>query len=55
MANTKGDILFTRLGIESNLGKFSAGVNLMLPLSQKLNAGNVEAKSRVGVHLNFTI
>jgi len=55
VAKTRGDILFTRLGIESNFGKFSAGVNVMLPLAQNLNAGNVEAKSRVGVHLNFTI
>ncbi|MGB3775006.1 MAG: transporter [Leeuwenhoekiella sp.] len=55
VANTKGDILFTRFGVESNLGKFSAGVNIMLPVTQNLNAGNVEAKSRLGIHLNFTI
>lgn len=55
VANTKGDVLFTRLGLESNLGKFSAGINLMLPLSQNLNGGKVEVKSRIGIHLNFVI
>ena len=53
--DTKGGILFTRLGIESNFGKFSAGLNVMLPLTQNLNVGNVEAKNRVGVHVNFII
>ncbi|WBL26434.1 transporter [Zunongwangia sp. HGR-M22] len=53
--DTKGDILFSRIGVESNYGKISGGVNLMLPVSQNLNAGNVEAKMRLGIHLNFVL
>ncbi|MCF4101424.1 transporter [Gillisia sp. M10.2A] len=53
--DTKGNVLFSRLGLESNFGKFSAGVNVMLPLVQDLNSGNVEVKSRLGIHFNFNI
>ncbi|WP_241077753.1 transporter [Flavimarina sp. Hel_I_48] len=55
VAKTAGNILFTRLGVETNIGKFSGGINLMLPLAQELNDGNVAAKSRLGIHLNFII
>ena len=53
--DTKGNILFSRIGVESTYGKISGGLNLILPLSQDLNGGAVEAKMRLGIHLNFVL
>ena len=53
--DTKGSVLFSRIGVESTYGKISGGVNLMLPVSQDLNGGAVEAKMRLGIHLNFVL
>lgn len=53
--DTKGNVLFGRLGFEADLGIFNTGINVMLPVAQNLNDGNVEAKSRIGVHFNYKI
>jgi len=55
VADTQGSVLFTRIGTELSLGKLSTGVNFMLPLTQDLNSGNVEANYRLGLHLNYTL
>ena len=55
VADTEGTILFSRVGAEVSLKKLSAGVNFMLPVSQDLNAGKVEAKYRLGIHLNYML
>ncbi len=53
--DTKGNILFGKLGLETAYNRFSLGLNLMLPISQNLNSGNVEAVHRLGVHLNYNL
>ncbi|RXG29205.1 transporter family protein [Leeuwenhoekiella marinoflava] len=55
VADTEGNVLFGRLGAEVSLKKLSAGVNLMLPVSQDLNDGKVEAKYRLGLHFNYML
>ena len=53
--NTKGDVLFGRAGIEAGAGKFSVGVNAMLPINQNLTGGRVEAKYRLAINLNYSL
>lgn len=52
---TKGDIFFSKIGIEVGYKKFSAGVNAMLPINQNLTGGRVEAKYRLAINLNYTL
>ncbi|QEE48126.1 transporter [Flavobacterium alkalisoli] len=53
--NTKGDILFGRTGFEVGMNKFSFGVNGMLPISQNLTGGKVEANYRLALNLNYSL
>ena len=53
--DTKGDILFGKLGIEAGTGRFSVGVNGMLPISQNLTGSRVEANYRWSVNLNYSL
>jgi hypothetical protein len=53
--DTKGDILFGKLGLEAGTGRFSAGVNAMLPISQNLIGGMVEANYRWSVNVNYSL
>lgn len=53
--DTEGDILFGKLGFEAGMGRFSAGVNAMLPISQNLTGGRVEANYRWAVNLNYSL
>ncbi|VVV00168.1 hypothetical protein FVB9532_01433 [Mesonia oceanica] len=53
--DTEGDVFFGKLGVEASYERWSLGVNAMLPISQNLNGGLVEVKSRLGVYLNFNI
>lgn len=55
MPQTKGDILMAKAGLEAGSGKFSVGVNGMLPLSQNLTGGRVEANYRWSVNLNYSL
>lgn len=55
LPSTKGDILFGRLGIEAGTGRFSAGINAMLPLSQNLNGGIVKANYRLSFNINYSL
>lgn len=55
LADTGGTVLFSKFGLEAGKGNFSVGANLMLPLAQRLNAGNVKAEYRLGVNLNYTL
>lgn len=52
---TKGDILFGKLGVEVGYNKFSFGVNAMLPISQNLTGGRVEANYRLAFSLNYSL
>ncbi|RWX03849.1 transporter [Flavobacterium cerinum] len=53
--DTKGDILFSKVGLEAGSGKFSVGLNAMLPISQNLTGGRVEANYRWSVNLNYSL
>jgi hypothetical protein len=53
--DTAGDILFSRFGIELGKKDFSFGLNAMLPISQHLSGGNVEANYRWSVNLNYSL
>jgi hypothetical protein len=52
---TKGDILFSKFGVEVGKNKFSFGVNAMLPIAQNLTTGNVKANYRLAVNLNYQL
>lgn len=52
---TKGDVFFSKVGIELGYRKFSTGINAMLPINQNLTGGRVEANYRLGVHLNYSL
>ena len=52
---TKGDILFSKLGIEIGRDKFSLGINTMLPIKQNLTGGNVKANYRWAINLNYQL
>jgi len=53
--NTAGDIFFGKLGFEIGKDKFSIGANLMLPITQNLNGGNLEANYRCSLNLNYSL
>jgi len=55
LPDTKGEILFGKLGVEAGVGKFSVGLNGMLPISQNLTGGKVEANYRWAVNLNYSL
>lgn len=53
--NTAGDIFMGKLGFEIGKDKFSLGANVMLPIAQNLNDGNLEANYRWSVNLNYSL
>jgi hypothetical protein len=53
--NTKGDVIFGRAGLEAGAGKFSLGVNAMLPINQNLTGGRVESNYRLAINLNYSL
>lgn len=55
IANSSGDIIFGKLGIEAGKDQFSIGLNAMLPLSQNLSQGNMEGNYRWSINLNYTL
>lgn len=55
VANTKGDIIFAKAGLEAGRNNFSVGVNGMLPISQNLTGGRVEANYRWSINLNYSL
>lgn len=55
LKKTAGNVVFAKLGFESGYKQWSLGCNLMIPLHQNLMAGNVEARLRLGLHLNYTL
>jgi hypothetical protein len=52
---TAGSILFSKIGFEWGIGKWSLGSNLLVPLRQNLIAGNVEAKLRFALNINYAL
>ena len=52
---TAGDIFFGKIGLELGYKKISAGVNAMLPISQNLTGGRVEANYRLAFNINYVL
>ncbi|MBT0608356.1 transporter [Aequorivita echinoideorum] len=50
---TEGDIFFGKVGVEMGINRFSLGLNAMLPITQNLTGGRVEANYRIGINLNY--
>lgn len=55
LPNTAGSALYGKLGFEASYGKFSLGSEVMLPAYSNLAGGDIEAKSRFSIFLNFGI
>ncbi len=55
LKNTEGNILFSKIGFEMGKDKFSIGANIMLPIQQNLNGGNLDAKYRWSLNLNYSL
>ncbi len=53
--DTKGSIFFGKMGVEVGYDRFSFGLNGLLPISQNLTGGKVEAKYRWSLNLNYSI
>ena len=53
--DTAGSIIFGKLGVEAGMGKFSVGLNGMLPINQSLTGGRVEANYRWAVNVNYSL
>ena len=55
LTETAGDAFFGKFGLEMGRNKFSLGINAMLPIHQNLNNGNLEAKYRWSLNLNYSL
>ncbi|MEZ4858542.1 MAG: hypothetical protein R2781_07000 [Flavobacteriaceae bacterium] len=55
LADTNGTILNGTLGSELVVNKFIIGASYTAPVTQNLFGGNVEAKNRVSVYVNFAL
>ncbi|WP_312342559.1 transporter [Chryseobacterium binzhouense] len=53
MPRTSGSALYGKLGFEVSYKKYSLGSELMLPAYTKLAGGDIEARSRFSVFVNF--
>lgn len=53
--DTKGDILFGKIGLEAGKDRFSLGLNAMVPINQNLTGGKVEANYRWSINLNYSL
>ncbi|WP_312389346.1 transporter [Chryseobacterium sp.] len=55
LPRTAGSALYGKLGFEASYKKFSLGSEIMLPVYSNLAGGDIQAKSRFSVFLNFGI
>ncbi|WP_313599264.1 hypothetical protein [Epilithonimonas vandammei] len=53
MPKTAGSALYGKAGFEVSFSKLSLGTELMLPAYTNLAGGDIEAKSRFSLFLNF--
>ena len=53
--NTSGDIFFGKIGFELGKDKLSLGANIILPITQNLTGGNVEANYRWSLNFNYSL
>lgn len=52
---TKGNALFTNLGIEYNTSKITMGALAILPIQQNLAQGVIKVKYRAAVYINYNL
>lgn len=55
LPNTAGSALYGKIGFEASYKRFSLGSEVMLPVYSRLAGGDIEAKSRFSIFLNFGI
>lgn len=55
MPRTAGSALYGKIGFEASYKKWSIGSEVMLPAYTNLASGDIEAKSRFGLFVNFGI
>ncbi|MNK48617.1 hypothetical protein D3C87_674520 [compost metagenome] len=55
MPRTAGSALYGKIGFEASYKKWSIGSEIMLPAYTNLASGDIEAKSRFGLFVNFGI
>lgn len=55
LADTSGEVLFGKIGLEAGKGRFSAGLQYMTPIAQQLSGGNVKAGYRFSLNLNYSL
>lgn len=55
LPNTAGSALYGKFGFEASYKKFSLGSEMMLPAYSNLAGGDIEAKSRFSIFINFGI
>jgi len=55
LTKTSGDVFFGKAGFEAAWKRLSVGTTLLLPVSQNLTGGNVEAKYRFSFNLNYKL
>ncbi|MBV6879154.1 transporter [Epilithonimonas ginsengisoli] len=55
MPRTAGSALYGKIGFEASYKKWSIGSEMMLPAYTNLASGDIEAKSRFGLFVNFGI
>jgi len=55
VSKTSGNVFFGKIGVETGLKKWSAGAQFLLPLSQDLTGGRVDAKYRIGININYSL
>lgn len=55
MPRTAGSALYGKIGFEASYKKWSIGSEIMLPAYTNLASGDIEAKSRFGMFVNFGI
>lgn len=53
--NTAGEVLFSKFGLEVGRNKLSLGVSAMIPMFQNLSNGNIVAKYRCTLNVNYTL
>lgn len=53
--DTAGNIFLGKIGFEIAKDKLSLGANLMLPIHQNLNGGNLEANYRWSLNFNYSL
>jgi hypothetical protein len=53
--DSAGDIVFTKVGFEAGIKKWSVGLHAMLPINQNLSNGKVESNYRLSVNLNYSL